>query len=38
MRGAARAMDIVENSKRLEPDLLFLTGDQIYDHYLTTDC
>jgi len=25
--------DIVENIKRLEPDLLFFSGDQVYDHY-----
>jgi phosphodiesterase/alkaline phosphatase D-like protein len=24
--------DIVENLKRLEPDLLFFSGDQVYDH------
>jgi phosphodiesterase/alkaline phosphatase D-like protein len=25
--------DIVENIKRLDPDLLFFSGDQVYDHY-----
>jgi hypothetical protein len=25
--------DIVENIKRLKPDLLFFSGDQVYDHY-----
>ena len=24
--------DIVENLKRLQPDLLFFSGDQVYDH------
>ena len=25
--------DIVENIKKLKPDLLFFSGDQVYDHY-----
>lgn len=25
--------DIVENMKRLKPDLLFFSGDQVYDHF-----
>ena len=25
--------DIVENIKKLNPDLLFFSGDQVYDHY-----
>ncbi len=25
--------DLVENIKRLDPDLLFFSGDQVYDHY-----
>ncbi len=25
--------DIVENIKRLKPDLLFFSGDQVYDHF-----
>jgi phosphodiesterase/alkaline phosphatase D-like protein len=25
--------DIVENIRRLKPDLLFFSGDQVYDHY-----
>ena len=31
--GVIPKTDIVENIKKLKPDLLFFSGDQVYDHY-----